>query len=275
MDELSLIVFTVCMQAAIGTIVLKMIAKYFSKEQEFKLATTIAAILSIVGVLASLFHLGTPTLALNSLLNLGSSWLSREVLFSGMFMGIVVIYAILVYVKPEANSLLNIFGWAAGLVGLVDVFFMAKVYTFSSVSAWQGWLAFIEFFAATVIFGVSIMLVTSIKSLDKRLLRYFGLGVIIVLGVQVAFAFPYYVNLGLMGGAGAVSLGILQDLNILLIIQWLLLIFGSGFLLFTKLSRERGNLARYYVIATALGTGLAIGRYLFYAISIASEVGLS
>lgn len=275
MGELPLILFTICMQAAIGTIVLMMITKQIVKDQEFKLAAIVTAGLSIVGLVASLLHLGTPLHALNALSNFDSSWLSREVLFSGAFMGLAVAYAILVYIKPKVKALLNTFGWAASIVGLVDVFFMAKVYSFSSISAWQGSEAFIEFFATVVILGVSIMLVTSVKSLNTKILGYFGLSVAIAVAVQVAFAIPYYVNLGLMGGAGAVSARILEDLNALVIAQWLLLVLGAGFLLYSKASERKSSFAKYYVIATALSIGLIIGRYLFYAISVASRVGLS
>jgi len=39
--------------------------------------------LVLVALLASLAHLGRPLLALNALRNLSTSWLSREIFFSG------------------------------------------------------------------------------------------------------------------------------------------------------------------------------------------------
>lgn len=275
MAELPLILFTLCMQAAIGTMVFMMIAKLMQKDQEYKLAATVAALLSIIGVIASLAHLGSPLKALNSLANIGSSWLSREVLFSGAFMGLAVLYAVILYINPKLKAVLNTLGWAAGIIGLLDVFMMAKVYTWSSVPAWQGTNAFVDFYATMIVLGIAMLFLTSVTQLDNRILGYFGFTAVVMVAVQVAFAIPYYVNLGLMGGAGAVSAGILSNLNGLVITQWLLLVLGAGLLLYTKGSGEKVSFTKYYVTATALSIGLIIGRYLFYAISVASEVGLT
>lgn len=273
--ELPLILFTLCMQAAIGTMVFMMIAKLMQKNQEYKLAAMVAAVLSIIGVVASLAHLGSPLKALNSLANIGSSWLSREVLFSGTFMGLAILYAVILYVKPKLKAVLNTLGWTASIVGLLDVFMMAKVYTWSSVPAWQGTNAFVDFYATMIVLGIAMLFLTSVTKLDNRTLGYFGITAVIIVAVQVAFAIPYYVNLGLMGGAAAVSAGILSNLNGLVITQWLLLVLGAGLLLYTKGSNEKVSFTKYYVTATALSIGLIIGRYLFYAISVASRVGLS
>lgn len=275
MGELPLILFTICMQAAIGTMVFMMVAKLVQKELEFKIAAMTAAILSIVGVLASLIHLGTPTHALNSLLNLGSSWLSREVLFSGAFMGLAVLYTILMYVKPTAKTALNSIGWLASFVGLVDVFMMAKVYTTTSVVAWHGATTFIEFFAAMVVLGAVTLFLTSVKNLNPKLRSYFAISVAIVIAVQVAFTIPHYISLSLMDGAGAASATLLSEMSGLVIAQWLFLILGAGFLLFSKIQEGKINFTGYYVTGTVLCLGLVIGRYLFYAISVASRVGLS
>lgn len=275
MGELPLITFTISIQAAIGTIVFMMIAKTVQKDQEFKIAAFLAAVLSVVGVLASLLHLGTPTRALNALSNLGSSWLSREVLFSGIFMGLVVLYAILVYVKPAAKSALNAIGWFSALIGLIDVFMMAKVYTTSSIIAWQSFATFAEFYAASIVFGIVILLMTSIKQLGSNIVTYFTLTVAIAVSLQIAFTVVHYLNLGTMDGAGGASAALLCDMSGLVVAQWLFLILGAGLLLFSKIKEKQKKFAGYYVTGTVLCIGLIIGRYLFYAISVVTRVGLS
>lgn len=275
MAELPLILFTICIQAAIGIMLFMVIANLLQKEQEYKLSVTVAAVLSVVGVLISLAHLGSPTLALNALLNLGSSWLSREVLFSGTFMGITVLYAIVLYLKPKFKTALNFLGWTASIVGLLDIFMMAKAYTSSSVPAWQGIEPFVEFFVTMIVLGIAGLIITSVKKLDKKIIGYFSITAATMVAVQVAFAVPHYIQLGLMGGAGALSAGILNDLNILVFAQWFLLVLGVGLLLYSKLPLGKGGFTIYYVTATALCIGLIIGRYLFYAIFVASRVGLT
>lgn len=275
MHDLPLVIFTICMQGAIGTILFSMIAKQVHKEKEFKVASLIAAILSVIGVLASLLHLGVPLQALRSITAVGSSWLSREILFSGGFMGLAVIYALLTYMKPQAKSVIKIVGWAASIVGIVDVFMMAKVYTSSSIVAWQGSSTYIEFYTTMIVLGVAILLITSVKDVETKLRSYFGLAVLIAIAVQAAFTVLHYIDLGLMSGAGATSASILAENNILVIVQWLLLIVGAGVLLFSKSVEGKSNFTKYYVTATALSIGLIVGRYLFYAISVASRVGLT
>lgn len=275
MANTPLILFTICLQAAIGTMLFIMVTKLVQKDQEFKIAALVTAVLSVVGVLASLVHLGTPTSALNSLLNLGSSWLSREVLFAGAFMGLAVLYAILLYTKPAAKSALNVIGWLAALTGLIDVFMMAKVYTTTSVVAWQSSATFVEFFAAMIVFGAVILFLTSIKHLDSKFITWSAVSVVVVVAFQAAFTISHYINLGMMDGPGAASAALLSEMSGLVIAQWLFLILGAGFLLFSKIQEKKINFTGYYVTGTVLCLGLIIGRYLFYAISVASRVGLS
>lgn len=275
MHDLPLVIFTICMQAAIGTVLFSMIAKLVQKDKEFKVAALVAAVLSILGVLASLLHLGVPLQALRSLSSIGSSWLSREILFSGGFMGLTVIYALLSYIKPTAKGAIKAVGWTAGIVGILDVFMMSMVYTSSSIAAWQGTSTYIEFYATMIILGVAILFITNVKELDTKNRSYFSITVLLAVAVQAVFTVLHYIDLGLMGGAGTASATILAENNILVITQWLLLIVGAGVLLFSKSGEGKSGFTKFYAIATALSIGLIVGRYLFYAISVASRVGLS
>lgn len=275
MGELPLILFTICIQAAVGTIIVLLAAQKLEKGQSFKLAALVAAALSIIGILASLIHLGTPSHAFNSIMNLGSSWLSREILFSGGVMVLAVIYAYCVIRKPEAKAAAGTIAWITSIVGLIDVFIMAKVYSTTSIPAWQGASTFIEFFATTIVLGVAVLFMTNIKSLSFKTCSYLGIAVLVSVAVQAAFTIPHYVELSLMGGAGADSAEILTGMSAWVIVQWLLLVLGAGTLLFTKIQSGKISFTRYYITAAALVMGLFVGRYLFYAIHVATKVGLT
>lgn len=275
MGELPLIIFTLCMQAAIGILVFTMVLKRLQENQDYKLAALIATCLSIVGIIASLLHLGTPTLALNTLLNLGSSWLSLEILFSGGFTGLVVIYTILVYKKAEAKSFINIVGWIASTVGFADVFIMAKVYLATSVNLWKSSNTLIEFYTTMIILGIAILLVTNVNNMNEKIRKYLAVCVFVAVAVQVAFVIPYYMELGLMGGAATASATILIEKKVLIVGHWLLLILGSGILLLLITTEGKSGLSKYYVTVTAISIGLIIGRYLFYVAMVASRVGLT
>lgn len=275
MKELPLLLFTLCMQASVGTIIMIMVAKHFQRDREFKSAALVTALLSVAGLLASFFHLGTPANAFHAITNLGSSWMSREILFTSAFAALAVLYVFFAFKKPGAKGAINIIGWTAGVIGLIDVFMMSKIYTSSSVAVWQDASTFVEFYASVIILGAAVLFLTSPKNLSGLTISYLGIGVLTAVAVQAAFTISHYINLGMMDGPGAVSASLLSDMSGLVIAQWLFLILGAGFLLFSKIQEKKINFTGYYITGTVLCLGLIIGRYLFYAISVASRVGLS
>ena len=94
MGEYSLIAFTICLQASIGVMLFMTFMQQRLKDITFTKAAYASAILAVAGLLFSLAHLGQPLSAYNSILNMGTSWLSREILFTGVF-AIAVVYVAL------------------------------------------------------------------------------------------------------------------------------------------------------------------------------------
>lgn len=78
----SLVIFTLLGQAAAGMLILS----FFSRTADTSRAKAWAAcILLGVGALASLEHLSDPTVSFYTITNVETSWLSREILFVGLF----------------------------------------------------------------------------------------------------------------------------------------------------------------------------------------------
>ncbi|HRE28397.1 MAG TPA: dimethyl sulfoxide reductase anchor subunit, partial [Anaerolineales bacterium] len=80
--SLPLILFTLLTQAAVGVAVLAAVRQWQTADGPQRPTAewgTIAGLL-IAGVLASFFHLGHPELVWRILTNVGSAWLSREIL---------------------------------------------------------------------------------------------------------------------------------------------------------------------------------------------------
>src|SRR5699024_12773765 len=57
----------------------------------FKLPLIIIGDLSIIGLAASFAHLGAPMNAFNTIRHIASSWMSREILVTGIFIGLAVL----------------------------------------------------------------------------------------------------------------------------------------------------------------------------------------
>ena len=89
----SLVIFTVLTQAAVGAFLTLRVLKYLSARRGGSGAgrgsdhgplLVVLAVLS-AGLFAALFHLSTPLQAARAVVNFSSSWLSREIVFGGLF----------------------------------------------------------------------------------------------------------------------------------------------------------------------------------------------
>ena len=91
------------------------------------------ALLSLVpviglAVIASLFHLGNPINAPRAILNMGTSWLSREIFCTVAFSLLAVVFAFMQWRKIGSFTVRNIIAWVAAVLGVVLVFSMSKIY---------------------------------------------------------------------------------------------------------------------------------------------------
>jgi anaerobic dimethyl sulfoxide reductase subunit B (iron-sulfur subunit) len=106
------------------------------------------------GLLASLAHLGTKQKALFALRNLRRSWLSREVLFSGLF-GAGWLFTMLVSVIWHRSTIEGLALTAT--LGLGLVYSMAQVYRLRAVPAWNTWRTNVGFMVSALLLGQTIM----------------------------------------------------------------------------------------------------------------------
>ncbi len=275
-EHFALTVFSICIQAAVGIMLFVAIGRLMNKEGVFKNAVVTATGLGIIGMLASLLHLGRPLSAMNALFQFGTSWLSREIWFTAIFVGLTVVAAVLLYAKPQAAGAVTGLSAGAALVGLIDVFAMARIYSSASVPVWQSAATTIEFLAAALSMGAMLFLVLSLKEAGK-LKKIVALTVAAVVAVQVAVVIPYFISLGAgTGTALQASLMILGSLKTVVAIKWLFILAGAGLVLWLA----KDELSKSVSGAVAGGAALilvgqVVGRYVFYAAMVVSGVGLT
>lgn len=292
MEELSLLIFTICLQAAIGIMVFASLGKLMRKEGNYKNAILGASLLALVGLLASLLHLGQPLAAVNALSRFATSWLSREIWFTSLFTGLTVLSALILLFKPAAKSALNAIVPLAAVIGLVDIYAMTAVYTSTSIPAWQHGSIFIEFYAAAFSMGALLFLALTKKE-AAYLQRAITITVSLAIFLQVIAMVLYYVGLGTSDSLAAQqSLVILGGLGSVMTLKWLFLLVGAGLLLFPKKSSSSVDLSAgqvslqvsasaelstttLYAATALIVIGQLVGRYLFYAMMITSKIGLS
>jgi anaerobic dimethyl sulfoxide reductase subunit C (anchor subunit) len=210
MTQWPLIAFTILAQMSVGSFLVLGVAYFFAKRKygvEQAELLSDRALLAIgpvlgLGFIATFFHLGNPLAAYLAVLNVQTSWLSREILFGVLFAVAGGIFAILQWRKIGSPQGRNIVAWIAALLGLAMVYSMASIYTIPTMPAWNTFATHISFFATTFLLGalgIGAALVANTIYLQRKdpdcaeiqctllrgVLRWVVIGSIVLLGVEL------------------------------------------------------------------------------------------
>lgn len=298
-QEWALVIFTIAAQMSVGAFLVLGVVHFFalrhaSMEEVDQLSDrallAIGPVL-IFGMIGSLAHLGTPLNAYRAVLNLGSSWLSWEILFGVLFAVFGGIFAIMQWQKISTFAVRNIIAWIAAIIGLALVFSMAMVYMRPAQPAWNNVFTPIRFFTTTFLLGalaVGASFVANYAYLERQegspqntqldllreSLRWIAVVSIILLGVEILIIPLYVGNLATSGVAAAVA-SLQQlfsgDYGFVLALQVLLAFVGAGifgFFLYEAARRpeaEQTMRVLVYGAFTFVLVSEVLGRFLFYA----------
>ncbi len=152
--ETPLILFTVLTQLAVGLVFFSAVRQYAGPSGEtgkIRAEWMTAAAALLIGLVASVFHLGHPAGMVRALSNLGTAWLSREALTVGVFFALMA--AGTVIIKDKANPG---FALLTGLIGLLVVLAMGFTYAPPSYPAVNNVLPFAFFAITAALLGSSL-----------------------------------------------------------------------------------------------------------------------
>jgi DMSO reductase anchor subunit len=113
----------------------------------------LVAVLVGMAALVSLLHLRHPWRARFVLSNLRTSWLSREILFEILFLGLVVLSGWLAWLRSASPGLEAGLLAAGGLAGALFLVSMIKLYTLPTLPAWRGLYTPVSFLLTTLVLG--------------------------------------------------------------------------------------------------------------------------
>lgn len=295
--QLSLITFTILMQMSVGAFLILGLVHFFvgrkaGAEQADRMSDrALLAIgpIVVLAMIASLFHLGNPVNAPRAVTNFATSWLSREILFTVVFVVLGGAFAVMQWRKIASFAVRNVIAWIATVVGLGSVYSMSQIYMLETQPAWNSWATVVSFFATMLLLGllaVGAALVANyafVKRQDsacaevqcallRDTVRWIAVTAVLVLGVELVVA-PIYLTTLSVGSAAAQESArmMIQDFGVLLGLRLGLAFIGAsvfGFFLYQNASspgRERimGNLV-YAAFALVLVSEV-LGRFLFYA----------
>ncbi len=159
-SDIPLVVFTLLCQMAVGAFLATQwmfkplwgVISYDAMQLRLLPYLLIGGFLGIA-VFFSFAHLGVKRNAWRALTHLRKSWLSREVLFLGLFgMGWAVSTLLVIF-----RSWLEPVFWLTTILGLGLVYSMARVYRLRSIPAWDTWRTNAKFFVTALLTGLFFM----------------------------------------------------------------------------------------------------------------------
>lgn len=280
MNEWALLIFTLALQASIGGMFVLWIFKIRSsklKEDEayhlFKMPLIVIAALSLIGLGASFAHLGAPINALNTIRNIGSSWMSAEIVLTGAFIGLACLTAGLAIVQKRVTSWLML---TTAIVGLIDVYSMGALYSSTLVNGWNSVNTYTAFFGTTFILGAVLAVALIAPKLSKETIevdmKSFIKSAFVIAAagfvIQVVGSAMFFTVINEVTMIDSVSATtILANYKGMIASSWIISIIGIfllGYLAVSKSKKAMVSLVFATLSILVLSEGLS--RYVFYVI---------
>jgi anaerobic dimethyl sulfoxide reductase subunit C (anchor subunit) len=188
MRDWSLVIFTLLMQSSIGTVIvmsaLSPVTGRNAHASSALLPFAFAAGAGGLAVVTSLLHLGHPAQAWLAVTNIRSSWLSREIIASILF----VAFAMLVVVNRRVGEspLMPI---VAVLLGVAAIYAMARLYMVPAQPAWNRLVTPFAFLVTALLLGaVFVLWWSAVDAVPARRLPTFA-AVLLMIQIVLTIVF--------------------------------------------------------------------------------------
>lgn len=302
--EWALPVYTILTQMAIGMLLVLWILRSFWRgkykigllEHVVRDPLLIILTTTAVGMLGAHFHLSKPYLSFLAIRNFGTSWLSREIVFTLLFLlSIIFLWYLQWYRKGNWNLKTSV-GWLAIALGFITVYCMGRIYLLPTQAAWDTVETIPSYFGSMLILGVmaiAAILIMDLRFSELRLgremtgarilvdeaVRRLAIAALVIL-VPVLFLNMYHLyNLRTGSALAQASHELLMGLyKPLLFARFLMLLLGVGGLFFPVFLMKRTTkpvqefFTPIYLACLLVIIGEVLGRFLFYASHI--RIGL-
>ncbi len=151
--DFSLVAFTILTQLAVGlfSVLFTLGPRTESSVLTERVALGVVASM-FLGLMASLFHLGSPRQARRAIAHWRSSWVSREILFALLFAASTLVLAVPHLLGVSERTALS---WLTLMLGFALIYSMASAYNLRTVPAWSSPFTLISFFVTSLLLGVS------------------------------------------------------------------------------------------------------------------------
>lgn len=295
--EWALPVYTILMQVATGSLLMLWVIRLYVRSKfgarlMNRVTSNPLMVLFLTVLLATIgshFHLSKPFYSFMAILNFKSSWLSREVFFTVIFM---ITVGCLTYLLDDHNKherLTSFLGWLCICLGGASIYCMSMIYLLPTQPSWDSPLTVATFFTTALLLGA--MALPALLVLDLKIrpdiddeekkargeviyasLTWFALlslvATVLILGInqyQISSlqgsSAPAQTSLDLLFGIYRPLLG-LRYLFLFAGVAW----FGfSSFLLWRRNKTQEEMLTPIYLSCLLVMIAEILGRFLFYA----------
>jgi len=159
--EWALPVYTILMQLSVGVLFLLWLMRTRNRsrveiqtlDRVINTPLTIIGFTVFISIVGSHFHLSRPLFSFLAVLNFSHSWLSREIVFTVLFLISLYILLFLQGGGPGRERLRSVLGWVTIAFGMATIYCMSNIYRLPSQAAWDTITTVIAFFATTIFLG--------------------------------------------------------------------------------------------------------------------------
>ena len=295
--EWALPIYTVLIQLSTGILFfLCFIRLYFRKriklqnvDQVFSPYTLVVFVTIVTAIVGAHFHLSKPFLSLYALRNIGTSWLSREILFTVLLFFSSLALWVSCQFSSHDEKRKTALGFLSIFFGLATVFCMTKIYLLPTQLLWNQPMTMVSYFSSVIILGaitVPTLMVMDLKygeltenrfnearnMILTRSYRLFSI-IIAIMGLSSIITMIYFlVSMESLGDTARVSYQLITSLYAPLLVSRLLsMVIGIGFFIGIDIAVKRtGKNFQDFIMHSYTACLLIIiseitARFLFYA----------
>lgn len=273
MHEWPLLIFTIAVPASIGGMLFLWFAQNLLKKDSendlfkmMKWPLVVIAGISIIGLIASFLHLGKPTHAINAIRGFGTSWMSNEIVVTGLFIGLACLTAALAFYQKKISPALMLI---TGIVGLVDIFCMGQLYSVTRVSGWDHINTFLVFYGTAFtlgpVLGASLLVFTVNSEKLQQTINWAFVFSIFGVAIQVIGAAMLNSYVGDMNLIATVPVAEkIHSYSGMIGIRWIIESVGLVGLGYLALFSSKKNYTLIYAALAFFFIAEGMSRYVFY-----------
>ncbi len=281
-QNIPLIGFTLFSQLSVGALILYNLIIFLPtfrnkthRPSQFKTIPIMVLGFILIAVLFSVFHLGKPFKALNTLENISSSWLSREIMILVAYFAFSGIFTLFIFTMSDWKRLMLVTLNLATFSGIILIFTMSRIYSSLPIPAWQAIFTFLNFVAATLSLGAALLLMIQIKkgSLSGQQSLAWILGIVLFLEILFIPVFLSYLDQNSTASQLSLKL-LLEDFSLIFYLRLGFQILSLAFIFKAIYNIRSDTDENKKLIWPVIGAACCIffneilGRILFYAIEV-------